>query len=167
MGERREVARCADRSLRRNEGNQAGVVNGEERIDHGLANARVAARETRRLETEDQPDDRRGERIADADAVRADQVELQLRQVGAVDPRAGELAEAGVDAVDRRIAGRGPLHDRGAGADALARCGVDPQRRAAGVQSLQVVERQRTTDEIHQSIGRFRPCSRAHALAIS
>ena len=150
MGERREVARCADRSLRRNERNQAGVVNGEKRIDHRLANARVAARETRRLEAEDQPDDRRGERVADADAVRADQVELQLRQVGAVDARAGELAEAGVDAVDRRIAGRGALHDGGAGADALARCGVDPQRRAAAVQSLQVVERQRTADEIHR-----------------
>ena len=50
MGERREVARGADRSLRRNERNEAGVVNREERIDHRLANARVAARETRRLE---------------------------------------------------------------------------------------------------------------------
>ena len=38
-----------------------------------------------------------------------------------VDARAGELAEAGVDAVDRGVAGRGALHDRGAGADRRAR----------------------------------------------
>jgi hypothetical protein len=102
-------------------------VNREERIDDRLANARVAAREARRLEGEDQLDDRRGERVTDADAVRADEVELQLREVGAVDARAGELAEAGVDAVDRRIAGRGALDDGGADTDALARCGVDSQ----------------------------------------
>ena len=46
---------------------------------------------------------------ADAAAMRQDEVALQGRRVGGVDPDRGEFAEAGIDAVDGCIAGR----DRG------------------------------------------------------
>ena len=49
-------------------GHQAGVVHREQRVDHRLAHARVAAREARRLEREHQPHHRRLQRLADADA---------------------------------------------------------------------------------------------------
>jgi hypothetical protein len=53
-------------------------------------------------------------RLAHAHAVRADQVELQLLQLVLGDARAGQLAEAGVDAVDGGVAGGGLLHHGGA-----------------------------------------------------
>jgi hypothetical protein len=81
--ERREVARRADRSLRRDERHEAGVVDGDERATTASRTpewprARLAA-----LRPRIEPHDRRRQRVADADAVRADQVELQLREVGA------------------------------------------------------------------------------------
>jgi hypothetical protein len=64
--------------------------------------------------------------LADAGAVRQDQVALEGGGVGGGDLDAGELAEAGVDAVDGGVArdgggdaGRGGL-DRGAGARSSA-----------------------------------------------
>ena len=84
----------------------------------------------------------RRQRLADADRMRADQVQLQRVELVLADARAGELAEAGVDAVHRRIAGRGALHDRGAGADGTARFGCNAERHAAGVNGLNVVERE-------------------------
>ena len=112
-----------------------------------------AAREARRLEREHQPHDRRRQRLADADAVRADQVELQRGEIGRARCASGELAEAGVDAVDRRVAAGGALHDGGAGADALARFLAERQRFAAAMDRLQLVERQRTADEVHAHSG--------------
>ena len=67
---------------RRHVRHEAGVVHREQRVDHDLAHARVAARQARRLQREHQPHDRRRQRRADADAVRADQVALQRREVG-------------------------------------------------------------------------------------
>ena len=116
--ERREVARGADRSLRRNERNEAGVVDREQRVDDDLAHARVAARQARRLQAEHQPHDRRGSASPTPTLCERIRLSCRLGQVAGVDARSGELAEAGVDAVDRRGAGGGALHDRGAGADA-------------------------------------------------
>ena len=47
---------------------------------------------------------RTGNGAVDAGGVAAQQIDLQLRQIVAIDPRFGERAEAGVDAVDGRIA---------------------------------------------------------------
>ena len=109
---------------------------------------------------------------ADADAVRADQVQLQLVELALADALVGELAEAGVHAVDRRVALRGALHHGRAGEDAGARRGVDGERHAAGVNRLQVLERELARDDVqrslhHRTMGRFSPCSRAQATAMS
>ena len=60
--------------------------------------------------------------------VRADQVELQRVELVFADACRRQLAEAGVDAVDRGAALGGPLHDGGAGADG----GLGAASRASG-----------------------------------
>ena len=57
--------------------------------------------EARELQRHHQPHDRRRHRLADAGGVRQHDVALQRREVVAGDAHARELAEAGVDAVDR------------------------------------------------------------------
>ena len=47
----------------------------------------------------------RGERVADAGAMRADHVALQLVEIFARDADVGKQADAGVDGVDRVVAG--------------------------------------------------------------
>ena len=147
--QRRQVARGADRALARHIRHEAGVVHREQGVDHRLAHARGAARQRRRLEREHQPHHRGGERRADADAVRADQVELQAFEPGGIDALAGELAEARVDAIDRRAALRRALHHGRAGAHPLARRLADDEPHAAGVDRLQLVERDRAGTELH------------------
>ena len=167
--QRREVARGADAALARHVGHEAGVVHREQAVDDGGTHPRVAARQARRLRREHQPHDRRRQRRADTDAVRTNQVQLQGREVGFADARARQLAEAGVDAVDRGVAFGGAAHDLGAGGDRRHRLRVDPQLPAAGMQGVQVVERQGSRPQQHQrpTIGRFSPCCCAHSRAIS
>jgi chromosome segregation ATPase len=82
------------------------------------------------------------QRRADSDAVRTDQVPLQRRQVRLADARRRELAEPRVDAVDRSIAFGRALHHGCAGAHSRQRLRVHHQRLAAGVDGLQLVERE-------------------------
>ena len=64
-----------------------------------------------------------GQRRIDAGGMTAQQVQLQPRQVGLVDPRFGEVAEAGVHTVDRRITVGLRVHDRAGRQHALTRVG--------------------------------------------
>jgi len=180
VGERRQVARGADRALRGDPRHQARVQHRQQRVDHLLAHARRAARQAAGLEGQRQPHHRRGKRRPDAHAVRADQVELQPVELVGRDARAGELAEAGVDAVDRPLAGGGARDRRGAGAQAGSRGRVELEAHRRGVDRLQLLEREpagrqpqhgpgsrRAHRAAPPSIGSFRPCSRAQAMASS
>jgi hypothetical protein len=60
-----------------------------------------------------------GQRFAHAHAVGADQVALQHVELRLADALVGQLAEAGVDAIHRRVAVGGALHHLLAGADRL------------------------------------------------
>jgi hypothetical protein len=53
--------------------------------------------------------------------MRANDIDLQLRQVGFGDPLLGELAEAGIDAIDRRPFADQFADGRGAAGDRLPR----------------------------------------------
>ena len=64
---------------------------------------------------------RTGKRLADAGGVTAQQVDLQRAERVARDGRLRERAEAGVDAVDRRIAERLAIDDGARRVDALRR----------------------------------------------
>ena len=83
-----------------------------------------------------------GQRLAHAGGLAADQVQLQLGQLPGRDDHGGELAEAGVDAVDRPALVQDPLDDlavlhhpgqrRGVEGDGLA---SGDARQGAGIQS--------------------------------
>jgi hypothetical protein len=164
VGERREVAGRADRALRRHIRHEAGAADREQRVDHRFAHAGMPARQARRLQHKHQSDDRWRQRLADADAVGADQVELQAIELVGVDARRRQLAEAGVDAIDRRVTLRRALDDGGAGAHGRTRGRVELEACAAGMDRLQRIKREvpgREAQRRHQrpGIGRFRACS--------
>ena len=70
-------------------------------LDDHAAHARMAAPETHDLEGEHQPNDLLAEFRTRACAMREDEIALERREIGLADPRSGELAESGIDAVDR------------------------------------------------------------------
>ena len=130
MRERREVARRADRAFLGNDRQHVGIEQREQGIDDVAAHTRHAMRKARGLQQQHQAHDRRCERLADAGAVRQHEVLLQLRQLVVGDARLRELAEAGVDAVDRLVARHQLAHRTHARIDALAR---RPSERELGV----------------------------------
>ena len=113
-------------------------------------------------------------RLADADRVRSQQLELQHGQVIPGDAGSGQLAEAGVDAIDRRIAFGRFAHQFGACAHAGAagRIELDDDTLAAA-QAPQLRERQLAGDDdfffrhAHPNIGSLSLFSRADATAMS
>ena len=131
VGERRKVARGADRALARHHRRQALV---EQRLEqaHGLAaHARRALGQARELERHHQSGDGDRHRRADARGMRQHDVALQLLEVGGLDAHAGELAEAGVDAIDRLALGEDGRDRAGRAIDHAVGCRIEGDRRAA------------------------------------
>ena len=79
------------------------VVHRQQRVDHHRAHAGKAARQTRRLQRQHQPHHLRLQRRADADRVRADQVELQRREVVGADALVGEGQQPTIRAIRERL----------------------------------------------------------------
>ena len=86
--------------------------------------------------------DRHRQRIADTGGVTAQQIELQLGERVVRDAHVGEVAEAGVDAVDRRVLLDGGVHHGACGADARPRAIGQRHRRVVVGDGNQIVERQ-------------------------
>ena len=174
MRQGRQITRGTDRTLAGNHGRQALVVQGQERVDDFFAHAGEAARQAGGLEQQDQPHHRFRHRLADADRVRSQQLELQDGQVIPGNARGGQLAEAGVDAIDRRIALGRFAHQFGACSHAgtAGRSQLDDDALAAA-QAPQLRERQLAGDDdffsrhAHPNIGSLSLFSRADATAIS
>ena len=102
-GKRSEVARCADRTFRRDARIARRWRAARQSISIDLA-AHAGVRRGARLMSLSASISRttpRPSRLADAGCVRQDEVALQLARSVVGDARTGELAEAGVDAVDR------------------------------------------------------------------
>ena len=99
--ERREIARGADRALARNDRQHVGIDEGGQRLHGGERDAGGALRQRIELHQQDQPRDARRQRRADARRMRAHDVDLQPVEILRRDARLGQLAEAGVDAIDR------------------------------------------------------------------
>ncbi len=81
----------------------------------------MAATETEQLQHDHQPGDMPRQRIPETGAVRQDEVGLELRKPIVRNARAGEEAEARVDAVDRLPAGNDAIHRGGRFRDPLHR----------------------------------------------
>ena len=104
MGERREVARGADRALRRHDGRDAALEHRLEQRERRRAHARGALGERIELQRHHEPRRGDGRGLADAGGVREHDVALELGEVRVGDADAGELAEAGVHPIDRLAA---------------------------------------------------------------
>ena len=118
MGERREIARRADRALRGDDRRDAAR---QHRLEQGERLRRTPEAPCARLASFSAIISRvvaTEARLADARGVRQHDVALQLGEVGGGDAHARQLAEAGVDAVDRLAAGEDALHRRRARRDA-------------------------------------------------
>ncbi len=109
--QRCEIARCADRSLCRDARIDLLVGQGQQRLNHFPADAGIALRKRCRFHYQNQPHNLIAQGFAGAGAMRQDQVALEFGQLVVVDTDAGELAEAGIDRVDRP-AGRNQMRDR-------------------------------------------------------
>ena len=111
MRERGQVARRPHRPLARHHGGQIAIEHRSEEGHRGRSDARGPLPQAGELQGHHQASDRHRHRFADARGMRQDEVPLERREVAGRDPHAGQLAEAGVDAVDRLAAG----HDGGDG----------------------------------------------------
>ena len=110
VGERRQVARRADRSLGRDHRQGVVLEEREQELDGAPAHARIAERQAGRLERQDQTDHGIGQGRAQPAHVRQHEPTLQLLDLVRRDAHGRELAEAGVDAIDRRAASGRPRH---------------------------------------------------------
>ena len=101
MRERREIAGGADRALARHHRIDPGIDELQQALDHERAHAGKSAREARGLQHQDEPHRGIRKRRADTRGMRAHEIELERRELVVGDPRLRELAEAGIDSVER------------------------------------------------------------------
>jgi hypothetical protein len=147
--ERRQVARCADRTLGRNARIDVGVQQLDHRLDDLGTHAGISASEARDLQQQHQAHDLVGQQRTDAYAVREDQVALQQLQLVVGDVGLRELAETRVDAI-HRLALRDDCRDRGGAArQARARVRRERERLAAVREAVEVVEGKAARREQH------------------
>ena len=104
--QRREVAARPDRSAARHDRMDARVERVDQPVERRAPDAGVALREHVRPQRHHRPHRARRQRLADAGRVAAQQVPLQRPQRVPRNLHLGQRAEAGVDAVDRRVARR-------------------------------------------------------------
>ena len=139
---------------------------GFQRLDHQRPNAGMAAAQAEQLEHDHQPRDVARKGLAEARAVRQDQVRLQLGEALVRNARAGKKAEAGVDAVDRLATRNDPLDRRGGFRHPL-HGGIVETRARARPDPAQCRKIDVGRIELHApTIGRSRPCSCAQSTAI-
>ena len=107
VGQRRQVSRCAERSLLVDDRQDVAVEELDEPLDGPKLYARVTVGERLDLEQQDEPHDLRRHALAGAAGVRHDEVALQPGEFVAADRDVAQRAEARRDAVDRPL---GVLH---------------------------------------------------------
>jgi len=123
VGQRREVAAGAEGPLFGNDGDHIGGEQVEQGIDEVGTDPRHAAGERVRSQQDGGADERRCQRRTDADGVGSYQIDLQALQVGARDTDAGEITEAGIDAVQRFVARQQSFDDPSVDQASTACCG--------------------------------------------
>ena len=110
MRERREVPGCADAAVPRDRRMHAPIDHVAEEVDDFGAHARSAGGERVGAEDKDRPHDVFRQRWSDADGMATHEIPLQRAEVVMGDANGREVAESGVDAVDR-IVGLSDLRD--------------------------------------------------------
>jgi hypothetical protein len=113
MRKRREITAGANRAAAGHARMHATVEQRQQRLERFEADARVAFGQHVGAQRHGRAHGAHRQRRVHAGGMAAQQIQLQRREIGLVDSRLGEIAEAGVDAVDRRVAA-GALVDHGA-----------------------------------------------------
>ncbi len=131
VGQRREITRCADRTLRRNHRRDSARQDRAEQGRGLQTNARCALRETRELERDHQSGDGYRQRLTYAGTVRQHDVSLERREVVVFDAHLREAAEPRIDAVDGLVSPEDALNRGGALRDARGAGFVQRSRFAA------------------------------------
>ncbi len=154
MRERREIAGCADGTLRRNHWMNFGVQHRAEDFDGFGSDAAEAFGE--RVGAEEHHRARFGfaERSADSAGVRADEIHLELSDLFGGDADGSELAEAGVDAVGGFAAGDDALDDGARGFHALDGVGSERNLCAMERDVIKLREREIVASELDCGWGR-------------
>jgi len=101
MGQRRQIARGADRTLGRDQRQDLGVDHADQRLQRVTTYARGALRQAGDLQHHQQAGGVFAQRLADAAGVAEHQVLLKGFKVFRRNAGVGQQAEAGVDAIDR------------------------------------------------------------------
>ncbi|MOA02322.1 hypothetical protein D3C78_1217690 [compost metagenome] len=175
MRQRREVARCAHRTLERNVRVDLGIDQRNEGVDHLAPDAGEATGQAVDLEQHDRTDHGVTQRLAHTGGVGQDQGALELFQVRRSDTGGGQQAETGVDAVGGTALGENALDAGHAGGDGCIGGRVQGQADGLVIGRAQLGQVQLAGNEVQCShdqtslpviIGRFRPCSLAQSMAI-
>ena len=129
MGQRRQIARSAQRTLLVDHGQDAAVEKFDQPFDRLQLHARMAVGERLDLEQKHQPDDLGRHALARAARMRHHQVALQPRQFVVSHRDVAQRPEAGRDAVDRPLGvGHLPVQVLAAPHDTRTRVGAQCKR---------------------------------------
>ena len=139
---RRKISAGAHTALRWNAGHEPRVVGRHQTFDDHGTHAAVPTRQTGHLEREHESHHGRRHGRTHSHTVTANEIALQGGQIIGGNARGGELAEARIDAIHRRLTGSGLLHHGSAGGNGRVRRGVDDDAHVTLMQCLQVVERE-------------------------
>ncbi len=160
--ERREVAAGADRPAARHARVHAAVEQREQQLERRAPDAGEALRQDVGAQRHRRAHGADRQRLADAGGVAAQQIQLQRAERVARNRGLGERAEAGVDAVDRLVAGRLAIDDRARRVDARARRPAPARLSAPPSAMAQLFERERRAVEQNH-----RACTEVHSDAVN
>jgi hypothetical protein len=136
----RASAAGADRAAARHDRVNARVQRVDQAVECRAPDAGVALREDVGAQRHHRAHGARRQRLADAGRMAAQQVALQRAEGAARNLDLRQRAEAGVDAVGRRVAGGRPLDHRPGGVDRRAGARVERDRRALVRDRRQLLE---------------------------
>ena len=125
----------------------AAVEHLDQQIERLLTDSGISLREHVRAQRHRRAHDRNRKGIADARRVASEEIDLQRIQLIGGNLHFGEVAEAGVDAVGRRIVLRELVDDRARRAHATARCIAERNRVVVRRDRNQLIECQRIAVE--------------------
>ena len=139
--QRSEVTRGSDRALGGHHRDDAALEHPQQQLDDLLAHPGVPAPQRRRQQREHPAHDLARQRRPGADRVRAHEVELQRRRIVGPDADAGQVADAGADAVDDAARGQRGLDHCSCRGDLGTVVGAQRGGPAAAGNALEILQR--------------------------
>src|ERR1700738_53892 len=149
MRKRCEIAACSDRSLLGDNRMDAAIQHFTKHVDDLATNSAEAEREHIRAQQHHGADFRLGEWRADAAGMAANEIELKISQFVRWNAHVGEFSEAGVYAIDHRIALNDVLDDLSRSVYAFASSCGDLNGFVSRNNRSDLLERQRLAVQFH------------------